>query len=87
MGKEADDAGHKTAGNAAAVTRNLSLDLNGLLSAGEEAGVPFSVAGGVNVATINAVQRAGADVAVVGGGIYSAADPAQAAKELRAAII
>jgi 3-hexulose-6-phosphate synthase len=62
-------------------------DLNGLLSAGEEAGVPFSVAGGVNLATINAVQRAGADVAVVGGGIYSAADPAQAAKELRAAII
>jgi 3-hexulose-6-phosphate synthase len=61
-------------------------DLTGLLSAGEEARVPFSVAGGVKLATINAVQRAGADVAVVGGGIYSAADPAQAAKELRAAI-
>lgn len=62
-----------------------SLDF--LLSAGEEARVPFSVAGGVNISTINAVQRAGADVAVVGGSIYSAADPALAAKELRAAII
>jgi 3-hexulose-6-phosphate synthase len=48
-------------------------DLIGLLTAGEEARVPFSVPGGVNLATINAVQRAGADVAVV-------------AKELRAAI-
>ena len=62
-------------------------DLDVLLSAGEEARVPFSVAGGVNISTINAVQRAGADVAVVGGSIYSAADPALAAKELRAAII
>jgi 3-hexulose-6-phosphate synthase len=44
------------------------------------------VAGGVNLTIINAVQRAGADVAVVGGGIYSAAEPALAAKELKAAI-
>ncbi|WP_160668599.1 3-hexulose-6-phosphate synthase [Pseudarthrobacter sp. ATCC 49987] len=62
-------------------------DLNGLLSAGEEARVPFSVAGGVNLSTIEAVQRAGADVAVAGGSIYGAADPALAAKELRAAIL
>jgi len=62
------------------------FDLNGLLQAGEEAKVPFSVAGGVNASTIQAVQRAGADVAVAGGAIYSAADPALAAKELRAAI-
>ncbi len=62
-------------------------DLNVLLHAGEEARVPFSVAGGVNLSTIGAVQRAGADVAVVGGGIYGADDPALAAKELRAAII
>jgi 3-hexulose-6-phosphate synthase len=62
-------------------------DLNGLLNAGEEARVPFSVAGGVNLSTINAVQRAGADVAVAGSAIYSAADPALAAKELRASII
>lgn len=62
-------------------------NLAGLLSAGEEARVPFSVAGGVNLSTIEAVQRAGADVAVVGGSIYSADDPALAAKQLRAAII
>ncbi|WP_413249062.1 3-hexulose-6-phosphate synthase [Sinomonas flava] len=61
-------------------------DLNGLLRAGEESRVPFSVAGGVNITTIGAVQRAGAEVAVVGGGIYAADDPALAAKELRAAI-
>jgi 3-hexulose-6-phosphate synthase len=63
------------------------FDLNVLLSAGEEARVPFSVAGGVNLSTIEAVQRAGADVAVAGGAIYGAADPELAAKELRAAII
>lgn len=63
------------------------FDLNGLLSAGAEARVPFSVAGGVKRNTIEAVQQAGADVAVAGGAIYSAADPAQAAKELRDAIV
>ena len=63
------------------------FDLNGLLRAGEEARVPFSVAGGVNRSTIEAVQRAGADVAVAGGAIYGAADPAKAAKELREAIV
>lgn len=62
-------------------------NLDVLLSAGEEARVPFSVAGGVNLSTIGAVQRAGADVAVVGGSIYGADDPALAAKQLRAAII
>ncbi|MDQ0692994.1 3-hexulose-6-phosphate synthase [Arthrobacter sp. W4I7] len=62
-------------------------NLDVLLAAGEEARVPFSVAGGVNLSTIEAVQRAGADVAVVGGSIYSADDPAVAAKELKAAII
>ncbi|WP_458780600.1 3-hexulose-6-phosphate synthase [Arthrobacter sp. D3-16] len=62
-------------------------NLDVLLTAGGEAQVPFSVAGGVNLSTIEAVQRAGADVAVVGGSIYSADDPAVAAKELRAAII
>lgn len=62
------------------------FDLNGLLRAGESAQVPFSVAGGVNAGTIAAVQAAGADVAVAGGAIYGAADPALAAKELQAAI-
>jgi 3-hexulose-6-phosphate synthase len=64
-----------------------AYNLDVLLSAGEEARVPFSVAGGVNLSTIGAVQRAGADVAVVGGSIYGADDPALAAKQLRAAII
>ena len=63
------------------------FDLNGLLRAGAEARVPFSVAGGVKLATIADVQKAGADVAVAGGAIYGAADPALAAKELRAAIV
>jgi 3-hexulose-6-phosphate synthase len=63
------------------------FDLNGLLSAGAEARVPYSVAGGVNLSTIEAVQRAGAEVAVAGGAIYGAADPALAAKELKAAIV
>ncbi|MEO6529781.1 MAG: 3-hexulose-6-phosphate synthase [Specibacter sp.] len=62
------------------------FDLTGLLRAGEESRVPFSVAGGVSLTTIEAVQRAGADVAVAGGAIYGAADPALAAKQLRAAI-
>ena len=62
------------------------FDLTGLLRAGEESQVPFSVAGGVNVSAIAAVQAAGADVAVAGGAIYGAADPALAAKELQAAI-
>lgn len=61
-------------------------DLNTLLTAGKKAGVAFSVAGGVKLDTLADVQASGAEVAVVGGGIYSAEDPAQAAKELRAAI-
>jgi 3-hexulose-6-phosphate synthase len=57
-----------------------------LLDDGKTSGVAFSVAGGVKVSTIAAVQAAGADVAVAGGAIYSAEDPAAAAAELRAAI-
>jgi 3-hexulose-6-phosphate synthase len=41
----------------------------------------------VSLATIAAVQRAGATVAVAGGAIYGAEDPAAAAAALRAAII
>ncbi|GAB3605635.1 hypothetical protein GCM10027413_10440 [Conyzicola nivalis] len=58
-----------------------------LLTDGSESGVDFSVAGGVNVSTIAAVQAAGATVAVAGGAIYSATDPGAAAAELRAAIV
>ena len=57
-----------------------------LLTDGADSGVAFSVAGGVSVSTIEAVQRSGASVAVAGGAIYGAADPAAAAAALRAAI-
>ncbi|TFB99029.1 3-hexulose-6-phosphate synthase [Cryobacterium adonitolivorans] len=60
--------------------------LETLLAAGETAQVPFSLAGGISAATIESVQRAGAAVAVAGGAIYGADDPAAAAAELRAAI-
>ncbi len=62
------------------------FSLDTLLTAGETAKVPFSLAGGVSASTIASVQRAGASVAVAGSAIYSAADPAAAAAELRAAI-
>lgn len=58
-----------------------------LISEGREAKVPFSVAGGVNIDTIKDVVAAGADVAVAGGAIYGAIDPAAAAKALKDAII
>jgi len=60
---------------------------NTLLSDGTDSGVAFSVAGGVSVATIEAVQKSGASVAVAGGAIYSATDPGEAAAALRAAIV
>jgi 3-hexulose-6-phosphate synthase len=54
-----------------------------LLADGREAGVPFSIAGGVRIDTIASVREAGATVAVAGGAIYNATDPAAAAKELK----
>lgn len=60
--------------------------LDSLLSDGESSGVPFSVAGGVSTATIEAVQRSGAQVAVAGSAIYSAPDVGEAAAALRAKI-
>jgi 3-hexulose-6-phosphate synthase len=57
-----------------------------VIDAGKETGVPFSVAGGVDIDSIRNVQVAGATVAVAGGAIRSAADPGAAARELRAAI-
>jgi len=62
------------------------FSLDTLLTDGTESGVDFSVAGGVSLATIAAVQSAGASVAVAGSAIYSATDPAEAAAALRAAI-
>ena len=57
-----------------------------LLDDANVAGVPFSIAGGVTVDTIAAVRDAGAHVAVAGGAIYHAKDPAAAAKALRDAL-
>ncbi|GGF30544.1 hypothetical protein GCM10010922_01910 [Microbacterium sorbitolivorans] len=59
--------------------------LDALLEAGKAAGVPFSVAGGVNASSIAAVKAAGAQLAVAGGALYGAADVTAAAAELRAA--
>lgn len=60
--------------------------LDALLSAGKAAEVPFSVAGGVSADSVEAVQQAGADVAVAGSAIYSASDVAAAAAAIRSAI-
>ncbi|PUZ22053.1 3-hexulose-6-phosphate synthase [Chitinophaga costaii] len=56
-----------------------------LINEGKEAGVPFSIAGGVNADSIKAVLEAGAVVAVAGSAIYGASDPAKAAEALKAA--
>ncbi|GAA4194328.1 hypothetical protein GCM10022219_17350 [Microbacterium oryzae] len=58
-----------------------------LLEDGKASGVPFSVAGGVNVSTIGAVAESGARVAVVGGAIYGAPDVGAAAAALRAELV
>jgi 3-hexulose-6-phosphate synthase len=57
-----------------------------LLTDGTSSGVPFSVAGGISVDTIESVQESGADVAVAGSAIYSAPDVGAAAAALRAKI-
>ncbi|MCS6574013.1 orotidine 5'-phosphate decarboxylase [Curtobacterium flaccumfaciens pv. flaccumfaciens] len=57
-----------------------------LLDAGEDSGVPFSIAGGVNASSVASVQEAGARIAVAGSAIYSASDVGAAAAEIRAAI-
>jgi 3-hexulose-6-phosphate synthase len=57
-----------------------------LIDEASSAGVPVSIAGGVNINNIAAVVKAGAQVAVAGAAIYGAKDPAAAAKALREAI-
>jgi 3-hexulose-6-phosphate synthase len=57
-----------------------------LIDEAARAGVPVSVAGGVNLTNIAAVIKAGAQVAVAGAAIYGAEDPAEAAKALREAM-
>lgn len=60
--------------------------IDSLLDDGRQAGVPFSIAGGITAASIAAVQASGAAVAVAGGAIRSAEDPAAAAKALKSLI-
>jgi 3-hexulose-6-phosphate synthase len=57
-----------------------------LIDEASSAGVPVSIAGGVNINNVAAVVKAGAQVAVAGAAIYGAKDPAAAAKALREAI-
>lgn len=57
-----------------------------LLDEASVVGVPVSLAGGVNLNNIEAVVKAGAQVAVAGAAIYAAEDPAAAAKALSEAI-
>ncbi|HID4044922.1 TPA: 3-hexulose-6-phosphate synthase [Pluralibacter gergoviae] len=45
--------------------------------------VKFVVAGGITLDTVDIVAAAGAETAVVGGGIYNAANPAATAKSLK----
>jgi 3-hexulose-6-phosphate synthase len=45
--------------------------------------IPLAVAGGINETTIQNIQAAGVDIAVIGGAIYRAASPAHAAWCLR----
>lgn len=57
-----------------------------LIDEAARAGVPVSIAGGVNLENITAVVKSGVKVAVAGAAIYGAEDPAAAAKALREAI-
>ena len=57
-----------------------------LIDEAARAGVPVSIAGGVNLNSIAGVKNSGAVVAVAGGAIYSADDPAAAAKALKEAL-
>lgn len=61
-------------------------DVRDLLKTVEGSELPLAVAGGIKVTSIGSVQDAGASVAVVGSAIYSATDPAAAARALREAI-
>jgi len=56
-------------------------DLNAIAALGLP--VRISVAGGIKPSTVQDVVRAGANIIVVGAAIYSAASPADAAREIR----
>ncbi len=57
--------------------------INNLLELGKQADVSFSIAGGDTLESIEAVEAAGAIVAVAGHHIYGAKDPAAASRGLR----
>ncbi|GAB4107746.1 hypothetical protein GCM10028791_01930 [Echinicola sediminis] len=57
-----------------------------LIDEASRAGVPVSIAGGVNLKSIEGVKNSGAVVAVAGAAIYGAEDPAAAAKALKEAL-
>ncbi|WP_215226177.1 3-hexulose-6-phosphate synthase [Echinicola shivajiensis] len=57
-----------------------------LIDEASRAGVPVSIAGGVNMNSIEGVKKSGAVVAVAGAAIYGAEDPAAAAKALKEAL-
>jgi 3-hexulose-6-phosphate synthase len=57
-----------------------------LIDEAARAGVPVSIAGGVNLSNIAAVKASGVTVAVAGAAIYAAEDPAAAAKALYEAL-
>ena len=63
--------------------KEAGYSIDKLLEAGRNAGLPFSVAGGINTERIGGVEDAGATIAVAGAAIYGAKDPAAAAKALR----
>ncbi|GGW42647.1 3-hexulose-6-phosphate synthase [Arenibacter certesii] len=54
-----------------------------LIDEAARAGVPVSIAGGVNMNSIAAVKQSGVVVAVAGAAIYGAENPAEAAKALK----
>ncbi|WP_200978634.1 3-hexulose-6-phosphate synthase [Echinicola sp. 20G] len=57
-----------------------------LIDEASRAGVPVSIAGGVNLNSIEGVKHSGAVVAVAGAAIYGAEDPAAAARALKEAL-
>ncbi|MEM9509440.1 MAG: 3-hexulose-6-phosphate synthase [Cyanobacteria bacterium P01_E01_bin.35] len=50
----------------------------------DEVRVPFAVAGGINVDTIEQIEASGAAIAAFGGAIYNASSPGDAARQIRA---
>ena len=58
-------------------------DFSELQSIRDTVGISFAVAGGINETTIQQVQSIGADIVAVGGAIYNAPSPREAARQLR----